>query len=57
MKLPSTTAAQSIFARPVDWGPNERTKRVLDISPTAAKALRVRTDDTICGDLILPILA
>jgi hypothetical protein len=57
MKLSSTSAAQSIFARPVDWGPNERTKRVLDISPGAAKALAVRTDDTIRGDLVLPVLA
>ena len=48
---------QKSQVRPVDWGPNERTKRVLDISPGAATTLKVTTDDVIRGDLILPILS
>lgn len=56
MRLSSSKALRAIFARPGDWGPNERTKRALDISPGAATALKVNTDDVIRGDLILPIL-
>jgi len=56
MRLSSGKTQRPIFARPVDWGPNERTKRVLDISPGAATALKVNTDDIIRGDLILPTL-
>ena len=36
----------TIKARPVDWGPNVRTGRVMDISPGAASALGLSTDDT-----------
>ncbi len=56
VRIVSAKSPRAIFARPVDWGPNQRTKRVLDISPGAAKALNVTTDDSIRGDLILPIL-
>lgn len=33
--------------RPVDWGPNEKTSRVADLSPGLAKVLGVNTDDTV----------
>lgn len=32
-----------------DWGPHERTGREFDISPAAASALGVKTDDIIQG--------
>jgi hypothetical protein len=38
---------KSIVARPVDWGPNERTGRVADLSPKLAQDLGLKTDD-IC---------
>lgn len=31
----------------VDWGPHESTGRVVDLSPGAARALRVKTDDAV----------
>jgi N-acetylmuramoyl-L-alanine amidase len=43
----------TIYARPADWGPHERTGRVWDISPQAAKLLDVVTDDVITGELLL----
>lgn len=36
---------KKLDARPVDWGPNERTSRVADLSPGLAQALELRTDD------------
>ena len=44
----------AIFARPVDWGPNIRTNRIADLSPAAASALGIGTDDYCQVDLILP---
>lgn len=32
-------------ARPVDWGPHERTGRVADLSPGLARELALTTDD------------
>ena len=34
-------------ARPTDWGPNERTGRVADLSPGLAKFLSLKTDDEV----------
>lgn len=42
------------WVRPVDWGPNIRTGRVIDLSPGAARALSVKTDDTVQCVLITP---
>jgi uncharacterized protein (TIGR02594 family) len=36
---------KTALARPVDWGPNVRTGRVVDLSPGLAKFLGVQTDE------------
>lgn len=36
-----------VDARPVDWGPHERTGRVADLSPGLAAALGLNTDDIV----------
>ena len=38
---------KSAKAKPVDWGPNEKTNRVADISPGLADYLGVQTDDVV----------
>lgn len=46
-------------ARLVDWGPNSRTGRAMDLSPGLAKALGLRTDDeatlTLLDDQLKPL--
>lgn len=37
---------RTVLARPMDWGPNENTGRVADMSPGLANALGLSTDDT-----------
>lgn len=37
---------RAVVVRPVDWGPNTRTRRVLDLSPQAMSDLGLVTDDT-----------
>lgn len=41
-------------ARPIDWGPNEKTGRLCDMSPGLAAALDLATDDTC--EFLIPIL-
>jgi len=41
------------YARPVDWGPHERTGRVADLSPGLAECLGVVTDSTV--EVFLPV--
>ena len=36
---------RAVVVRPVDWGPNTRTGRIIDLSPQAVKDLGVDTDD------------
>lgn len=38
---------RTIYAFPADWGPNENTGRVADISPGLMQALGIKTDDEI----------
>jgi hypothetical protein len=40
------------LARLVDWGPNRRTGREMDLSPGLAKKLQLRTDDTATFTLL-----
>ena len=47
-----TANGKSIQARPVDWGPNENTGRLVDMSPGAAFALGLSTDQEVT--VILP---
>lgn len=42
---------KAIWAHPADWGPNERTGRVVDLSPGAAEALGVTTDESVTVEL------
>jgi hypothetical protein len=39
---------------PVDWGPNARTGRIADMSPGAAHALGLQTNDTVEVDIPMP---
>ena len=41
------TNGRSAQARVVDWGPNENTGRVADLSPGLARFLEIRTDDIV----------
>lgn len=43
-----------IWCSPADWGPNERTGRIIDLSPGAAEALMVKTDEVVAVTLIMP---
>jgi N-acetylmuramoyl-L-alanine amidase len=45
VRAPKT--GRQFLARPVDWGPNENTGRVADISPGLMSALGITTDDTV----------
>lgn len=46
MTMTVTAHGKSVTGvRPVDWGPNIRTRRVMDISPGLAKTLGLDTDD------------
>jgi uncharacterized protein (TIGR02594 family) len=45
---------KAVMARPVDWGPNADTGRVADLSPGAAAALGLKTDDTVTILMPLP---
>ena len=35
------------FAKPLDWGPNVRTRRIADLSPGLAALLGLKTDDIV----------
>jgi len=54
---PVTVSANghSVKAWAVDWGPNSRTGRIVDMSPGLAEALEVRTDQKVTVE-ILPVL-
>ncbi len=46
------TNGRSAQARAVDWGPNERTGRVADLSPGLARFLELNTDDLV--NVVIP---
>ena len=48
----ATKTGKSIKVYPADWGPHEDTGRVADLSPGAAAALGIETDDLV--DVIFP---
>ena len=43
----ATKTGKSLKLYPADWGPNERTNRVADISPNAMETLGIQTDDEV----------
>jgi uncharacterized protein (TIGR02594 family) len=49
-----TAHGKTINCRPVDWGPAESTGRIADLSPGAAAALGIHTDDTVTVTIPLP---
>jgi hypothetical protein len=49
-----TANGRSIFARPADWGPNDNTGRLADLSRGSCDALGLVTDDEVTCSLILP---
>jgi hypothetical protein len=46
-KVRVTANGRTIEAQPVDWGPNQNTGRVADLSPGLLAALGLETDDTV----------
>lgn len=50
VRIKSTHAV--CYCRPVDWGPNENTGRVVDVSPRAMTVLGVKTDDVVECELL-----
>lgn len=50
----ATANGKTINCRPVDWGPNARTGRIADMSPGAAAALGLKTDDIVTVTIPLP---
>lgn len=46
-KVKLTANGITIEAQPVDWGPNANTRRIADLSPGAAKALKLITDNDV----------
>jgi len=49
----STKTGKEFSAYPADWGPNENTGRIADISPGLMAALGIDTDDTV--EVVYPI--
>jgi hypothetical protein len=43
----ATKTGISMKALPADWGPNENTGRVADLSPSLLDALGLQTDDEV----------
>jgi len=46
-RVTSTKTGMSLLAAPADWGPNENTGRVADLSPGLMAALGIETDDEV----------
>src|SRR4029434_6780 len=46
-RVTATTTGMSLLAAPADWGPNENTGRVADLSPGLMEALGITTDDEV----------
>ena len=53
VRLTNTRNGRRIEAVPVDWGPNKTTGRVADLSPGAAEALGLKTDQEVEVSLLL----
>lgn len=43
----------SAWATPVDWGPNARTGRIIDVSPGLLDQLGAKTDDVVSVKLVI----
>lgn len=49
---PNANPVRTIFAQAADWGPNARTGRLVDMSPGAASALGLETDQIVEVEMI-----
>jgi hypothetical protein len=49
---PVTQPNRRIALRPVDWGPNEKTGRLIDVSFGALQAMGITTDDRVACRLV-----
>ncbi len=47
MRINKVGSDKHVLARPVDFGPAEWTKRLIDVSPGVMKALDLKTDDEV----------
>lgn len=47
VRVTNPKTAEIVYLRPVDWGPHERTGRIIDVSPEALAQLRVSTDASV----------
>jgi len=52
VKVTNLKNARTVLCKIVDWGPDTRTGRTIDLSPGAMKALGVRTDDEVEIELV-----
>ena len=50
----SVRTGESVLAQPVDWGPNENTNRIIDLSPAILKTLQLNTNDVVRVTVSLP---
>lgn len=46
-RVTATKTGKSFLAAPADWGPNENTGRIADLSPGLMEALGITTDDEV----------
>lgn len=51
---PSGQELRRVTCIPVDWGPHERTGRIIDVSFGALQKMECATDDMVCVRLITP---
>jgi hypothetical protein len=47
VKVTNVKTGKAVYAKPVDWGPNEDTGRAVDVSPGLERQLGVSTDDVV----------
>ena len=57
VKVINPDNGKSALAKAVDWGPNQHTGRVADLSPGLAKTLGLKTDDECQVEITLPQVA
>ena len=57
VRVTNPNNGKSELAKPVDWGPNQNTGRVADLSPGLAKSLGLKTDDECRVEITLPQVA
>lgn len=55
VKVTNERNGKSVAASPVDWGPNERTGRVADLSPGIMAALGLETDNVVMVEVPLAV--